>query len=134
MANKLSPHKPLLLLSVIDLIEANVISSSHISLSKELIDAFAHNARLYASQEGHFRPNIGTPFFYMRSEPFWKLVPKDEGVTPIANTIHSLCRYYDFAEIDLELFLLFQNIDARQKFRQILIDTYLKKSTSNNVN
>ncbi len=127
VANKLSPHKPLLLLSVIDLVETGTITSTRVTLSKELIETFATNALLYASHLDHFHPNIGMPFFYMRSEPFWKLVPKEEGVIPIANTLQSLHRYYKYAEIDRELFDLLLNDDNRQQLRNILIGIYLNK-------
>lgn len=99
--DKVAPHKPLLLLSLIDLIETGVITSPQVELSKELQDAFQRNANLYTKGIEHYHPNIGMPFFYMRSEPFWKLVPKVDGVTPTANTIASLRRHYAHAKLTM---------------------------------
>ena len=122
---KVAPHKPLLLLSVIDLIEKGIINSPIIGLSDALVEAFKRNAIIYASEIEHFKPNIGMPFFYMRSEPFWELIPKDDGVTPVANTIPSLRKHYFHARIDDELFQLLQNQATAQSLRRVLIETYL---------
>ena len=125
--SKVAPHKPLLLLSVIDLIEKGIIYSPIIELSDALVDAFERNANIYVSGIEHFKPNLGMPFFYMRSEPFWELIPKDDGVTPVANTITSLRKHYFHARIDDELFQLLQNQATAQSLRRVLIETYLTK-------
>ena len=125
VGDKVAPHKPLLLLSVIDLIEKGIIYSPIIELSDALVDAFERNANIYVSGIEHFKPNLGMPFFYMRSEPFWELIPKDDGVTPVANTITSLRKHYFHARIDDELFQLLQNQATAQSLRRVLIETYL---------
>lgn len=125
--NKVAPHKPLLLLSVIDLIETGIIISRIIELSDALVESFKRNANIYASGIEYFKPNIGMPFFYMRSEPFWELIPKDDGVTPVANTIPSLRKHYTHARIDDELFQLLQDPATAQSLRRVLIETYLTK-------
>ena len=123
--DKVAPHKPLLLLSLIDLIEADVITSPQVELSEDLVGMFLRNADLFAKDIKHYRPNIGMPFYYMRSEPFWQLVPKVDGVTPVANTITSLRQHYAHAKIDDELFTLLQDSTTAQTLRVTLIETYL---------
>lgn len=127
VGDKVAPHKPLLLLSVIDLIEKGIINSPIIELSDALVDAFERNANIYVSGIEHFKPNLGMPFFYMRSESFWKLIPRVDGVTPMVNTISSLRKYYSHARIDDELYQLLQVSAAAQSLRQVLIETYLTK-------
>jgi len=128
VGDKVAPHKPLLLLSVIDLIEKGIINSPIIELSDALVDAFERNANIYVSGIEHFKPNIGMPFFYMRSEPFWKLIPKDDDVTPVANTIPSLRKYYAHARIEDELFQLLQDSAAAQSLQSTLIETYFSSN------
>lgn len=123
--DKVAPHKPLLLLSLIDLIEADVITSPQVELSEDLVGMFQRNADLFAKDIKHYRPNIGMPFYYMRSEPFWQLVPKVDGVTPVANTITSLRQHYAHAKIGDELFTLLQDSTTAQTLRETLIETYL---------
>lgn len=127
VGDKVAPHKPLLLLSVIDLIEKGIIYSPIIELSDALVDAFERNANIYVSGIEHFKPNIGMPFFYMRSEHFWELIPKDDGVTPVANTVPSLRKHYSHAKIDDELFRLLRDSAIVQSLRQVLMETYLTK-------
>lgn len=124
---QVAPHKPLLLLAVIDLIEARIISSPQIELSKELIDAFERNSQRYAIGE-NYKPNIGMPFFHMKSEPFWRLVPKSDGFKPGVTTISGLRRYYDYAEIDHELFGLLKKADNISALRKTLIETLSRKA------
>lgn len=69
-----APHKPLLLLSVIDLYKHGEIKGNLIELTLDLSELFT----LYWSQvttEDH-RGNIILPFFHLRSDKFWHLIPK----------------------------------------------------------
>lgn len=128
---QVAPHKPLLLLAVIDLIEAGIITSCQIDLSDELVKAFERNAKLYADNIVHFRPNIGMPFFHMKSEQFWRLIPQSEGFKPGVTTISGLRRYYRYAEIDQELFDLLKNKENVSALRAALIETISQKEEMN---
>lgn len=75
----LAPHKPLLLLAVIDLVDCGIIRSPQIELSDALITAFKINETRFTRGIIHFKPNIWMPFFHMTTEPFWRLVPKVQG-------------------------------------------------------
>ena len=57
-----APHKPLLLLSVIDLVEREVITSNKIELSDTLIRQFKINSKRLVGHSIIFKPNIGQPF------------------------------------------------------------------------
>ncbi len=126
MGYKVAPHKPLLLLSVIDLIEKGIINSPIIELSDALVEAFKRNAIIYASEIEHFKPNIGMPFFYMRSEPFWELIPMVDGAHQKTTVVSTLRKHYKYAVIDQQLFELLSKPDARQQLRYVLIKTYLE--------
>lgn len=122
---QLAPHKPLLLLSIIDLVDCGIIKSHKIELSEALITAFELNKMRYTRNILHFKPNIGMPFFYMNTEPFWKLVPKVVGNMPYTYAISTLRDSYKYAEIDNELFSILQEPSAAEALRQVLIDAYL---------
>ena len=77
---KKAPHKALLLLAVIDLIDFGVINSPEIPLSDVLIRAFDRNSRMFYSNRLFYKPQIQYPFFHMQSEPFWRLVAKADAV------------------------------------------------------
>lgn len=134
-----APHKPLLLLSIIDLVEEGVIISNKIELTDVLIRTFKTNAIRYIGHSIIFRPNIGQPFYHLQYEPFWALKENAqckaismaaEGGASYGNkkpvySIKGLKEKYLYAEIDEELFHLLQNADARAQLRSTLISQYL---------
>ena len=121
-----APHKPLLLLAVMELVEAGNINSPQIMLSDELVNTFNRNAQIHVPDVKHYRPNIGMPFYHMQSEPFWDLVPREEGVTPNVTSISGLRRHYVCAQIDNDLFSILTDAGNRVILQKTLIETYLK--------
>lgn len=128
-----APHKAVLLLSVIDMIEAGVVRSNEIELSERLEQSFKSNWKKYIGRSVIFTPIIGTPFFHLHSEPFWSLVPFVGGeetiemlrkVNPYATG--TMRKNFRCARIDHELFELLQDEDARAKLRTTLISTYIQ--------
>ena len=117
MGGQVAPHKPLLLLAIMDLVECEVIMLPQIELGEALIAAFKWNWVRYFSKETRFKPIIGTPFYHMSGEPFWRLVPKDPSYAPNTTNITTLREHYEYAEIDSELFILMLDADARQRLR-----------------
>ena len=136
---KKAPHKALLLLSVIDMIDYGLIRSPHIVLSDLLVRTFDKNSHTFYSNRLFFKPKIQYPFFHMQSEPFWRLVAKAEAAVNVAAEADQsygdkkksspskkqLIEQYSYAEIDRELFDLLQNQEARAVLRTHLISTYL---------
>ena len=150
-----APHKPLLLLSVLDLIEQDFLTSNLIELSEALVNRFKENTKAYLGNSIIFKPNIGYPFYHLTSEPFWKLLHKinsqiisaeeisqnhEGSVSKAAESvvtfnsielekpiysIKGLRERYAGAVIDKELFELLKNQDAIAKLRTLLISRYL---------
>jgi putative restriction endonuclease len=139
-----APHKPLLLLSVIDLVERGVIRSNRIELSDALVTAFKLNTAKYIGHSKLFSPNIGQPFYHLQHEPFWRLVPTEASVKlciaadprsaygkkSVSYAIGTLRANYRYALIDPELFQLLQNEDARAQLRVMLISKYFSSQPS----
>ena len=123
---QVAPHKPLLLLAVMELVEAGKIDSPQIMLSDELVNTFNRNAQIHVPDVKHYRPNIGMPFYHMQSEPFWELVPRVEGVTPNVTSISGLRQHYVCARIDNDLFSILTDAENRVVLQKTLIETYLK--------
>lgn len=136
-----APHKPLLLLSVIDLVECGGIKSNQIELSDVLIRTFKANAKKFIGNSIIFKPNIGQPFFHLQHEPFWRLNPTSQekvfniaadgtsnyGAKKAVYSIKGLREQYKHALIDRELFELLQNADVRAQLRTSLISQYLNR-------
>ena len=109
------------------MIEDDVIQSPQIELSEAMETAFKWNYDFYTLNITHFKPVIGTPFYHMSYEPFWKLVPKELRITPKTTAVSTLRKYYKYAEIDQELFEQMKDPNARHHLREVLIKTYLEQ-------
>lgn len=140
-----APHKAILLLSIIDLIECEVIRYPQIELTDKLIDKFNFIWKRYLGESSIFTRDITKPYFHMQYEPFWKLVEKyDIDAMLVAEdepwsknkqekknlpsgsySVKSMRNSFEFAEIDGTLFQLLQNVDARAMLRIVLINEYL---------
>ncbi len=140
-----APHKAVLLLAIIDLIEDNLIMSPRIALTDELNDKFNEIWHRYLGMSSIFTPDICKPYFHLQHESFWRLVESNETACGMAAepspwvaskkvrkdlpkgsyTIKSMRRAFAYAEIDGMLFQLLRNSDARAMLRVVLINTYL---------
>ena len=111
---KPAPHKALLLLSVIDLIEQGVITDCRIPLSVNLEQQFKYNIRRLLGDSVLFQPRINYPYFHMRSEPLWQLVPVENKPLSLSNfSVSNIRKEIAFAAIDDELFDLLQDSNVR---------------------
>lgn len=118
-----APHKPLLLLSLMDGIEQGWISGPQISLSQDLVETF----RVYWNGVmGEDRATtVALPFFHMQSEPFWELRYASQArpftTSPSLGALQ--CRVL-YGEMDRELFEVMADSTARTAVRQMLLDRY----------
>ena len=125
-AHGVAPHKPLLLLAIIELIERGQIQENKIPLSPNLAETFIK----YWSKVTNRKPNIALPFFHLKSDGFWHLYPNAgyEKVLNVANRITAISRLREaiaYASLDDELFVLLTDAGNRQIIRQTLICVYL---------
>lgn len=146
---KAAPHKAVLLLSVIELIEDGRIESNRIELSDILIEKFYDIWNRYKGATSVFTPDIGKPFFHMQHEPFWNLIEHGEdnsgligllGLPRMAKKLPSNNKYsvkslresFCYAEINKGLLSLIKEREYSIKLKNTLINTYLiiKEPTS----
>lgn len=126
-SGKPAPHKALLLLSVIDLVERGVINDCRIPLSDELIRLFKRNTSTLLGESKLFQPVANYPYYHMKSEPFWKLVANHNcQIDKISNySVPNLRTNIAYARIEQELFDLLKNPNVRAKLRVTFITKYL---------
>lgn len=126
-AGKQAPHKALLLLSVIDLVENGVINDCRIPFSDELIRRFKYNTTKFLGESVFFQPTANYPYYHLRSESFWQLVANPNCQTDIINNYSTtnLRKNIAYAQIDKELFELLKDLNVRAKLRVTLICTYI---------
>lgn len=125
------PHKAVLLLSILKLVDNGAITENKIYLDKTIANAFAstwgdhlHNMKV---------PSVWVPFWYMKSEPFWHFKAlSDERILqnllcfaghPSVGQMRNVIKY---AFTDEQLFSLMQDRVERIKLKDVLIETYLR--------
>ena len=120
-----APHKPLLLLAILNLYKRGSLENHQILLSDELVAEFKRLWREYIGEpntkssvivaEGlamdvspryPFKCSIENPYYHLQSEPFWKLVKSEEvgDEKKYYSSIKALRTHFAYAEIDQELF------------------------------
>lgn len=123
----IAPHKPILLVSVLQAVQIGLITSNKIYLTAELIGLFRSNWN--ALVRTHHDCRISYPFYYMKSERFWKLIAK-EGLLDISKldtlvkNINRLNAVVDYALIDDPLFELMADKEANQILLHFLLAEY----------
>ncbi|WP_298767489.1 HNH endonuclease [uncultured Polaribacter sp.] len=129
-----APHKPILLLAIIQQIDKGNINSNRIFITPELLLSFNNFWNLLVDSK-HIT-NFALPFFHMRSEPFWYLVTQPSMKLKITKSksiksFKSLKETIAFAEIDKDLFLLLSESVNRLFFVENLLNNYFPNTKSN---
>jgi len=123
------PHKPVLLLSILDLLDRGTITKNEIRLTPELESTF--NRYFEAVRQRNDQPSIQNPFYYLSGDRFWQLV-RNAGDGPLYEpgnvsgppSIKKLRQIY--ARFDDGLWSgLLTDPYARQDLREALISRYL---------
>ena len=122
-----APHKPLLLLAVMDLVARGVITSRHVSITGELVEL----NELFTDYWRSIVPvrqtsSIAFPFSRLHNEPFWKLLPLPghEITGPVVNSIDTVSKLRNVAlgaEIDEALFVHMTSAAGRQALAGALL-------------
>jgi putative restriction endonuclease len=122
-----APHKPILLLTVIELFRNGEMGRNEIYLSHSLNCKFLKYWS-YLGSELH-NPDISSPYFHMRSGKFWHLMANPGYEKIISSkiklkTFAEVKRAVKFAYLDEDLFDLLQVEKYRNSFLLILISRW----------
>jgi putative restriction endonuclease len=123
--SKPAPHKPILLLAVIDLFEQGAVTNNKIELSPQIVESFLKFWHLVSLE----KPRIFLPFFHLKSDKFWHLHAKAGNeqllaMTKQMNSMTQLASVIAFASLDEDLFLLLHRAEAWEAIRQKIIEVY----------
>jgi putative restriction endonuclease len=122
-----APHKPLLLLAIMDLFAQGTITFNLIELTPDLGVLFTlYWARVMPPDQ---HGNLALPFFHLKSDGFWHLVshPGKDSILAAARQIRSVNQLRDTilgAQLDDDLYTLLCVEESRDLLRAVLIETY----------
>ena len=127
------PHKPVLLLSLLDLLDRGIVNQNLFPLSEELVVTFK---RYFAVVKQHDdQPTIQNPFFHLCGDKFWQLIPAPgeaamyrEGATSGAPSVAELRRRTQGGQFEPGLWGLLSEPVARHQLREALIARYFPEA------
>jgi len=120
-----APHKPFLLLSVMDLIAQGQITRNFIEPSFDLLDTF--NRYWSAVMPPGAKTSMAYPFSRLQTDGFWHRIPKPGYEAHVEYNVKSMARFREMflgARLDDELFAFVLQPDTREQLRMVLINTY----------
>jgi putative restriction endonuclease len=128
----LAPHKPVLLLSLIELIEKGMVTNNQFEVNADLVATFKENWLLLVPTL--HQPDFTQPFYYLQSEKvegqsFWKLQPNlGMQINAHIKSVTRLSETCAFGYFETELYLLLCDAQQRSLATSLLLDTYFDGS------
>lgn len=119
-----SPHKLVLLLAVIELMDRGEITENKVYLSTSLIEVF-RNIFMLVSKKGDWA-QIGPPFFHLRTSGFWFHKVRAgceevyEQLTTTGGGIRLIERHIEYAYFRSDVYALLSEQKSRRKLREFL--------------
>lgn len=127
-----SPHKAILMLTVIKMYEEDILKDNEIFYNDTLKWMFQKVWERVLPDEPLFHPDAYLPFWYLQSDSFWHIVPKrgkedvlslmrDSNVKPSESKLNDSVRC---AELDDDLYFLMTISSGRSSLKRALLETY----------
>lgn len=123
-----APHKPILLLTLIELIEKGIVTDNRILVDAQLVGTFKENWQLLVTTANI--EDLTQPFYYLQNDrvdgkSFWLLHPKPSyQINQPIKSLSKLAEACAFGALANELWLLLLDAQSREFLRQVLLDTY----------
>ena len=127
-----SPHKAVLMLTVIELYEKNILMDNEIRYDETLKSTFLKMWNVVLPNEPLFHPDAYLPFWYLQSDNYWHIVPirgkedilslmRDTNIKPSEAKLIDSVKY---AELDEDLYFLMTLPSGRSSLKRALLETY----------
>ena len=131
-----SPHKAVMMLTVIELYDQNELTDNEIVYDDSLKTMFLQVWNSVMPDEPLFHPEAYLPFWYLQSDSFWHIVPKrgkedilslmrDTNIKPSESKLFDCVKY---AELDDDLYFLMTLPSGRSSLKRVLLETYTNLS------
>lgn len=131
-----SPHKAVLMLTVIELYDQNILTDNEIFYDEKLKSMFLKVWNRVLPNEPLFHPEAYLPFWYLQNDSFWHIVPvrgkedilslmRDTNIKPSEAKLNDSVRC---AELDDDLYFLMTIASGRTSLKRALLETYTQLS------
>lgn len=120
----LAPHKPILLLAILDLFSQDKISQNLIKPSKELSEIFL---TYWSNLKFDHKTGIHLPFYSLKNDGFWKLISvqgREEFIAKRPRSENELRENFSGATLPSNLFSILNKKGPRQLLREVILANY----------
>jgi putative restriction endonuclease len=120
------PHKPVLLLSILDLLDRGELKENQILLTPELVETFRRYFELVRRKDD--QASIENPFFFLSGDGFWTIERSGQGPLyqtgnasspPSMSVLRSAVGHFD-----PQLWEIMRNPSSRAQLREALVTRY----------
>lgn len=130
----IAPHKPVLLISVLQSFQKGLYTNQRIYITPELVSLFKANWNLLVITRHDCK--ISYPFYYLKGDKFWRLIPKEgfeniDKMGSIMNSFSNLNAAIEYAVIDADLYELMKDKKSNALLQQQLLDEFFPVTKSN---
>ncbi len=127
LRGELAPHKPVLLLAIIDYMEEKLLTEEGreqiklpIPFRPELQSKFNHRWTKHVHSEV-FKPSFVNPIIHMQNEPFYHLIPYADRVYDGTHSMLAVERAFQGIQLDSELMQLIIQPITREQLKELLV-------------
>lgn len=133
-AHGVAPHKPILLISVLQTFQNGINTNQRIYITPELVALFKSNWNSLVTSNHDCR--FALPFYHLTSDKFWQLIPNPgfENILQLSASMRSFANLnaaVDCAIIEEDLYELMKDKKSNEILTQFLLDEYFPNSKSN---
>jgi putative restriction endonuclease len=127
----LAPHKPIFLLSIIELFDKGLVIENAIPVDADLVGTFKENWLLLVTTGN--QADFTLPFFHLQNDkaggtPFWYLQPYSGfQISSHIKSVTTLAKVCSYGYLSADLYLLMLDVSSRLQMKQCLLDTYFPK-------
>lgn len=118
-----APHKPIFLLTLLELFDKQLITENRVLITPELVATFKDNFSLLVAAA--HKDDFTQPFYYLQSEGFWFLKARTGAfLDTYIRSVQILSDRLDYGYFTDDLFNLLMNAHARLQLKDSLLDQY----------
>ncbi|GAB3990833.1 HNH endonuclease [Spirosoma daeguense] len=118
-----APHKPVLLITFLELIDKQIITENRVTITPELVATFKENFSLLV-KTAH-KDDFTQPFYYLQSEGFWFLKSKTGSfIDTYIRSVQILSERLEYGYFADDFYRLIANVSARLSLRNTLLGRY----------
>ena len=115
--------KPVLLLALIDGVDSGVFTNNRFVLNEWLEEHYMKLMHQYTRQSQFDKPTeINNPFWHLSNDGFWHLQLKTKGEMRTTPSKAWLKENVSYASFDDDLWMLLQNGEWRNRFRDFIVE------------